>query len=121
MLCKTLCRIVCSTVKNLQLQTRDLNSAAASHRDYLRQEAQLLWEQELKKARRAHENSAAHSAQIISLSDKILLADAVLMKKETEEMKTKNNNQISEMQELNLHLHQQLSEPLAQVSKLESD
>lgn len=36
-------------------------------------------------------------------------------------MKTKNNNQISEMQELNLHLHQQLSEPLAQVSKLESD
>lgn len=72
--------------------------------------------------RRAHENSAAHSAQIISLSDKILLADAVLMKKETEEMKTKNNNQISKMQEeLNLHLHQQLSEPLAQVSKLESD
>lgn len=31
--------------------------------------------------RRAHENSAAHSPQIILLSDKILLADAVLMKK----------------------------------------
>lgn len=101
--CRIRCRIARRTVKNLRLQARDLNSAV-SERDHLRREVQLL-RQQLKEARSAVENSAAHSISNVTSEEleaahsqiKQLLTDAEVMNEELKKMKAENNEHKSQV------------------------